>query len=355
MESEYLVDKPLYNSRIINNYVKLIRDKYSYINISELLSFADMEIYQVEDEAHWFSQNQINRFHERLKEVTGNKDIAREAGRYSASPDALGIMRRYVLGLIGPKNAYELIGNYASKFTKSTTVQAFRKGPDKVEIIVTPNKGVKEEPYQCENRFGFFDAISTAFDYNLPKIEHPECIFQGGEACKYIVKWDKPLSFYWKKVRLIASIILFFICIFSLLILPLLNTSIILGSSLIILLLMTLRISTLDKIELKNAVGNLQLSSDELTKQVSVNYENALLVNEVSQALSKELELNNILSNVVDILQKRLDYDRGLILLANSDKTRLVTRAGFGYNPNELSKFMMSSGFRFNIVNCQYP
>jgi HD-GYP domain-containing protein (c-di-GMP phosphodiesterase class II) len=173
-------------------------------------------------------------------------------------------------------------------------------------------------------------------------------MFKGGEACKYIVTWDKPLSFYWKKVRLVASVVLFFVCVFSLLALPLLNTSIVFGSSLIILLLITLRISNLDKFELRNAVGNLQQSSDELTKQVSVNYENALLVNEVSQALSKELELNNILSNIVDILQRRLDYDRGLILLANSDRTRLVTRAGFGYNPKELSKFMMSSGFRLD-------
>ncbi|MFC1837754.1 HD-GYP domain-containing protein [Thermodesulfobacteriota bacterium] len=339
---------PLYNSRIVDNYIKLIKAKYSYIDVEDLLKFARMETYQVKDEAHWFTQNHINRFHERLKEVTGNRDIAREAGRYAASPDALGIMRRYVLGLIGPQNAYELIGNYASKFTKSTTVKAFNRGPDKVEIVVTPNEGVKEEPYQCENRLGFFDAISTLFNYKLPQIEHPECTFLGGEACKYIVTWDKPLSYYWKKVRLISTFVLFVICTLSTLTLPLLNTVIVFGSSAILLLLITLYINKLDNTDLKNAVGVLQQSSDELTRQVSLNYENALLVNEVSQALSKELELNNILNNVINILQKRLDYDRGLILLANPDKTRLVTKAGFGYKPNELSRFMMSSGFHLD-------
>ena len=78
-----------------------------------------MELYQVNDEGHWFTQNQINRFHERLKTVTGNRDIAREAGRFAAFPGALGLMRNHILGLIGPEHAYELIGNYASKFTRS--------------------------------------------------------------------------------------------------------------------------------------------------------------------------------------------------------------------------------------------
>ena len=341
-------DKELYNSRIVDNYIKLIRSKYSFINIKELLNFAGMEIYQVEDEAHWFTQNQINKFHERLRETTGNINIAREAGRYAASPDALGIMRRYVLGLIGPRSAYELIGNYASKFTKSSTVTAKRSGSNKVEIIVKPNDHVQEEPYQCENRIGFFDAISTAFNYNLPQIEHPECIFHGGQVCRYIVTWGKPESYSWRKGRLGTALILIFICAISFLNLPALYESITIGTSIILLLLMTLHINNLDNIGLKNAVENLQQSSDELNKQVSLNYENALLVNEISRALSKELELNSILSNVIEILERRLDYDRGLILLSNEKKTRLLTKTGFGYKDDELSKFMLSSGFHLD-------
>ena len=74
MKHSDLLNDPLYNSRIINNYIKLIKNQYRYINIEELLIYAGMEPYQVEDEGHWFSQNQINRFHARLKEATGKKD-----------------------------------------------------------------------------------------------------------------------------------------------------------------------------------------------------------------------------------------------------------------------------------------
>ena len=182
MNNKDSADKALYSSRIVDNYIKLINKQYSFINVEELLNYAGMESYQVEDEGHWFSQNQINKFQEKLSELTNNKSIAREAGAYAASPDALGAMRRYILGLIGPQNAYELVGKYASKFTKSATFSSKRISSNKVEIIVKPNKGVTERPFQCENRLGFFDAISTAFNYSLPEIKHPECIFEEGSV-----------------------------------------------------------------------------------------------------------------------------------------------------------------------------
>lgn len=93
MERSRLSEAPLYNSRIINSYILLIKQKYSYVNVTDLLNYADMKEYEVADQAHWFRQDQIDRFYERLVQVTGNQKIAREAGRYAASPDVLGAMR----------------------------------------------------------------------------------------------------------------------------------------------------------------------------------------------------------------------------------------------------------------------
>ena len=62
MKPAELLNEPLYNSRIINNYIKLIKSQYSYINVEELLKYAGMELYQIEDEGHWFTQNQIDKF-----------------------------------------------------------------------------------------------------------------------------------------------------------------------------------------------------------------------------------------------------------------------------------------------------
>jgi HD-GYP domain-containing protein (c-di-GMP phosphodiesterase class II) len=354
MDNKDSDDRDLYNSRIVDNYIKIIKLNYSYVDIDDLLKSAGMKLYEVEDEAHWFTQAQLNQFHRSLRKKTGNKEIAREAGLHAASPGTLGMMRRYVLGLIGPQNAYELVGKYASKFTRSSTFKSKPIGTNKVEICVTPNEGVQEEPYQCENRLGFWESISIAFNYNLPKIEHPECIFKGGKSCRYIISWEKSPSYTWRKIRDFTGIFLtLFIVVefFFPFMLPLPATFLI-PTSIAIFLLINWHQINLDRQELKKAVENLHETSEELIEQTNINYENALLINEVSQALSKELELGNIIANVADVLEKRLDYDRGLILLANPDKTRLIAKGGFGYDPDQLKKFM-SSGTWFHLNKIQ--
>ena len=162
------MNKPLYNSRIIDTYIKLVKNRYSYINVSDLLSSAGMQTYEVADQGHWFSQEQIDCFYEKLVRVTGNENIAREAGRYAASPEALGVMRQYALCLIGPANTFELINKATANFTRSSNYESIKISSHKVEIVVTPREGVEEKPFQCENRIGFFEAIVLMFDFGLP-------------------------------------------------------------------------------------------------------------------------------------------------------------------------------------------
>ena len=59
-------NNPLYNSRIIDNYLKLVKKRYPEVDLRELLFYADMKTYQVADQAHWFTQKQIDRFYEKL-------------------------------------------------------------------------------------------------------------------------------------------------------------------------------------------------------------------------------------------------------------------------------------------------
>jgi hypothetical protein len=40
----------LYNSRIIDTYIKLIKSKYNYVNVAELLNYAEMKPYEVADQ-----------------------------------------------------------------------------------------------------------------------------------------------------------------------------------------------------------------------------------------------------------------------------------------------------------------
>lgn len=333
------MNAPLYNSRIIDTYIKLVKNKYSYINVSELLRFADMQTYEVADQAHWFTQEQIDRFYEKLVQLTGDANISREAGRYAASPDALGVMRQYILGFIGPANTFELINKATSNFTRSSSYQSRMISSNKVEIVVTPHEGVEEKPFQCENRVGFFEAVVLMFNFKLPHVEHPECIFKGGESCRYILAWEKPISFYLKRIGI--AVTMFFTLISLSLILvnrgDLLRIFLPLFVS--IICLVAFAVAKSEKKELQASLNNTKASTDSLIEQINSNYNNALMTNEIGQALGSYSNRGDILANVILIMENRLDYDRGLVFVANPETNKLVLHAGYGYSPDQRDLF----------------
>ena len=330
-------NKPIYGSKIIELFLKLLKSRYSYVDIDELLKYAGMEPYQVKDEGHLFSQKQVNLFYEKLVQLTGNKKIAREAGRFGSSPEALGSMKGSILGLLGPIRYYELISKFVNKLSKSSKYEANRLGPNRVEIIVTPYPGTKEEPFQCLNRMGYWEAVSSVFHLKPPRIQHPECLFKGDAFCRYIVSWKQSRANIIKRVRNISVAVLAIACI----ILPLkysaIQFAVIIPVSISIVLMLHILASFLETRGLYETVENLRDSSDDLMEQVDINSENALLINEIGQTLAKESDTEGLFSGVINALQKRLDYDRGLVMLANPDKSRLVFQAGYGYTHEQLA------------------
>jgi two-component system C4-dicarboxylate transport sensor histidine kinase DctB len=72
---------PIYNSRIIRTYMEYLTIQYPEVTPDALLDSAGMTREEAEDPAHWFTQSQVNRFHDALAEKTGNLNVSREAGR----------------------------------------------------------------------------------------------------------------------------------------------------------------------------------------------------------------------------------------------------------------------------------
>lgn len=355
MIKEYDENRPLYGSRGIDLYLKLIKQRYSYINIDELLAYAEMELYQIEDKGHFFSQRQINRFYEKLVELTGNRKIAREAGRFASSPEAEKTIRRSLLALITPVKYYELLGKYAPLITKSSKYQANILSSNKVEIIITPYPGTKEEPFQCENRIGYFEAMSTYYKLKLSEIAHPECLFKGGKECRYIVSWPKSPVTILKTLRNIGVALLCALCVVFLGNILANDTARIPLSEVIpfyagyITIILTLNLF-LNKVETKNLLGtidSLRDSSDELIEQIDINYENSLLINEIAQILATQYENESLFNEIIQLLHKRLDYDRILVMLANHDKSKLLYKAGFGYQKDK-EQFLQNLSFHLD-------
>ena len=326
---------PLYNSRIIDTYIRLIKSRYSFVNINTLLKNADMKAYEVADQGHWFTQEQIDRFYENTVKLTGNPNIAREAGSYAASPDAIGIMRQYVLGFVGPANAFEILSKVTSNFTRSSTYESRKISPNSVEIIVTPLDGIAEQPFQCENRIGFFEAIVMVYGYKAPRIEHSECIFSGGKSCRYIITWESSRSLLYKKLGIVTALLFTLI---SMTLAGLGHWALLkelMHLFIPVTLLFTLFVATSEIKELKASLENTNEASDKLIEQINSNYNNALMTNEIGQILSSCTHREELLAMLINIMENRLDFDRGLILLANQEKSMLVLQAGYGYSPEQ--------------------
>ena len=328
---------PLYNSRITKIYIQYLQKFYPDIDIDSILVEAGITNYGIEDPAHWFTQEQINLFHDKLAQLTDNKFIAREAGRYAASPDAVGIMRPFLLGMVEPSRVFAIVGKAASKFTKSATYKHKKLASNRVEITVKPSDGVQEKQFQCENRIGFFEAIALGFTNKLPNIEHSECIFHGNNSCRYIISWDKSYSLVWKRIRNYAFILpgfsLLALIVASLIFhihIPFIAISTIIPALLAIILLLSYISISFEKKELSSSLNYLHESTDTLIEQVNINYNNALMTNEIGQAISKQTNSQTILRNIVQIFRKRLDYDRCMILLTDKEKKQILFRAGFG-------------------------
>ena len=161
--------RPCTTARSSLTYVRFAERRCAGVNMNEVLAYAGIETYQLGDEDHWFTQAQVDLFQEKLAELTGNRDIAREAGRYAASSSSMGIIKYYALSFLNPLKLCEMIGKTAGFFSRSVVWEAKSTGPRTVEITVTPRPGAREKPFQCQGRIGYLEGISGALRAQAPR------------------------------------------------------------------------------------------------------------------------------------------------------------------------------------------
>jgi len=341
------IDEPLYNSRLIRNYVEYVRRFHPDVDVAEILRYAWITTYELEDQGHWFSQWQADRFHERLVQKTGDSRISRKVGRYAASSQASGALRSYTLGFMSPGAAYWLFEKIAPYATRAYSFKSRRLGSNRFSITAAPVEGVSVKPYQCENLIGQLEALSKLFTGKFPRIEHPECIHRGGACCRYVITLERSPSFVWRRLRnylilpaLGACLALhFFISSISWTVLTLLFISVALGFS--------FYFEHLEKRELEKNVEAQRDAVKHLLDQINMRYNDAQLVKEIGQATSMLLDVRTLLKSVVQAIENRLDFDRGGIWLCNKEKSRLVYTLGFGYQP-EVEQLLKATEFHLD-------
>jgi PAS domain S-box-containing protein len=340
---------PLYNSRITRTYLEYIKNSYPEIDLDSVLEFAGMTKYQTEDQAHWFTQDQVDRFQELLVEKTGNPNIAREAGRYTTSHKGMGPVKQYTLGLMSLTSVYLLMEKVYPIVSRAVSVKTKKLGPNKVEIISAPKPGINEKPYQCENRIGGFESLSKLFTDRMANVDHPLCFHKGDDACHYVITWEKTVSLIWKRVRNYFLLISIATVLTLFFVLPPMTW----GILVILCSLTTLIIAFLaeykEKRELVKTVETQGDAAKDLIAEINIRHNNALLVQEIGKATSSILYVDKLIKTMVNTMKTHMDFDRGMILLANSNKTRLNFIAGYGYT-KEKEQLLRQTQFHLDNI-----
>ncbi|HYX07401.1 MAG TPA: GAF domain-containing protein, partial [Bacteroidales bacterium] len=306
-----------------------------------------MTKYEVEDPAHWFSQNQADRFQEALVEKTGNLDIAREAGRYASSSEGLGPVKQYTLGFIKPTSVFLLMEKIYPNISRGSTINANKLRSDKVEIISTPKPGVNERPYQCENRIGIFESLAKYFTDRFANVEHPSCFHKGHDCCRYIITWKSTSSLIWKRIRNYSLLISIVVGLGLFFVLPLMTWGWVVLICSVITMFFSLFSDQLEKKELSETIKTQGDAAKDLLDEMTIRQNNALLIQEIGQATASILNTDTLLEAVVRIMEMRTDFDRGMIMLADSNRLRLFYTVGYGYD-KETAEILKHTAFHLD-------
>ena len=335
-----------YNSRILKIFLQYLLTHYPDINQDAVLKETGIEKYMIDDPSHWFSQEEVDRFHDVMVKWTGDPHIARKCGRY-ASSEGLGVTKQYLLGFMNPTAIYLLADKITLMLTRGADVKTRKTGPNKVELVSTPKPGVDEKPYQCENRTGFFEAVTELFTGQYAKIDHPECIHRGDMCCRYIVTWQPSKLHLWKQIQnyliplyiLTSGLLFFSLPHFAWIVVSLTGA-----------LLVTLLAYEYEKFENKSLVKTIknqkEAAQDHLLES-DIRYNNSLMIQEIGQAAAKNLDVNMIVKTVMNIMEKHLSFDRGMIMLTNKQETRLIYKGGYGHTKDQ-EKLLKSTQFHID-------
>lgn len=343
-----MTDSPaLYNSRIMRTYLEYLRISYSNTDIQEILDNAGITAEEIADTAHWFTQQESDRFYTAVVEKTGDAAIARKAGRYSASSEGLGLVKQYVTGLMTTELALLSLRKITPFLIRHATIDVKKIGPKKIEFISTPVAGVDEKPYQCENRLGILEALPMLFSNHFGRIEHTACLHKGAPACRYLISWQNPPSFVLKLIRnytFLVSLALILAGFFLLQTDPLLIL-------IAVVLAVNLTVGSIFTIvktkELEHIIGYRHAQAQEQIESANIRYDNSLLAQEIGHATAAIFDVKELMKKLASLMQYRLEFDRGLILLTNKGHSHLVYSAGYGYTDVE-RKMLQRTSFRLD-------
>ena len=333
---QYNNETPAYSSRIIKVYLDYLHHHYPDLDPDEIIEPAGIRRAEVDDPGFWYSQNQAIRMHATMVAKTGDPNLSRAAGRYTARSKAVGPIRQFVLSLVSPLTVYRHTRKLYRLMSRGAQLKVEPLSAHKIKITATPMPGIEEARFQCENRMGSFEGLAGLFSDRLADVKHTECLHSGGRQCEYIISWKPTLAYTLKKLNRLIILGGAFFAGGLFFVLPTLIWGIAVASLAFLTMAFTLLSGYLEKKELAQTLNEHLARIKEPQTDADLMYNNALLVQKLDQETARIFDLETYLHTVMDVMGARLGFDRGAILMADNQEKAFRVAASFGYSPEEI-------------------
>lgn len=276
---------------------------------------------------------QMGLFTRHLLNQSGNPQIILAAGRAAGRRAGLKFSRQLCLGLGGP-------GRLLGKIIRGQTTQSgrdwevTRSDSNRLDVIVPSHSG---QGWACQYHSGFLESLALLFNQQSPGLAHPFCRNRGDQHCHYQLTWDDSPAEPWRKRRNRIALLTGATLLTSPW-LPIEAATALPPLGLAAMLAMTAFGGTMERNELRRHLQRQQATTEEVIDQANASLLNLQLTREIGQAISGRSDSEGLLQAVSDILSHQLDFDRGLILLADNQRKALYYRCGFGFDSAELKR-----------------
>ena len=328
------LDTPLYNSRIMRGYLEYIGRYHPHVDAGPILEAAGVTAAETEDPGVWFTQRQVDRFHDAIGAVTADLELSRKVGRFSIQSRTGGIIKRLVLGLITPMTVYQMVERLHPMFSRAVGIQARRLDGKRIEIVVQPLPGVREQPYQCANRIGYLEAAGKLTGGRYPDIDHSECLHHGGPCCRYVITIAHTASWRWRRWQrwvLCAGVLIAPAA-------PWAGAPAAASGAAVLLAAasgLTWMADRREKQELRSAIKSQSQAAANEIEAAQHRHDQARLVEEVSRQIARHRDPIRLLEAVVRVMERRFDFDRSAFYLRSEDGLRLEYAASHGFTADE--------------------
>jgi len=334
-------DLPAYNSRLIKVYLEYLDKNAPTVSIDSILKNSGITYFEVNDPGHWFTQKQVDNFYDQAKAATHDPELARKVGRYVAMSVAIGLPRQLTLGLLNLKAVYTLIGPLSDILTRAFEAKTKGTGPTSVEIVNIVKPGFTERPYQCENRLGIYESIGKLFTDNYAEVTHPECIHRGDARCRYEIKWSNSPWMAWRRWRNWFFLVGALAVVASIHLLVAVSWKELAFAYLAIGGLLAFSSEYLRAKEYAATIRSQAETAKDHIKELDLRYNNALMIQDIGQATATLHNEDQMVEAAAKSIETRSEYDRGIIMMADSHGQHLCFSSGFGYDDetqNQLTK-----------------